>query len=92
MKNNKKIEFSKGLFIFITALNVLLLIFCCVMTWQTGDLQLLTVAIVGTAADQAFAIKYYYRKAEQENKIKLKQQYKMELEQEDFDIESGGEF
>ena len=86
----KKIEFSKGLFIFITALNVLLLIFCCIMTYRTGDLSLLAVAIVGTAADQAFAIKYYYRKAEQENKIKLKQQYKIELEPEDFDIESEG--
>ena len=92
MKNKKKYEFSKILFIFITALNVLLLIFCCYMTLLTGDLQILTVAIVGTAADQAFAIKYYYRKAEQENKIKLKQQHKIELEPEDFEIESEGEF
>ena len=88
----KKFEFSKGLFIFITALNVLLIIFCCVMTYRTGDLSLLAVAVVGTAADQAFAIKYYYRKAEQENKIKLKQQYKIELEPEDFDIESEGDY
>lgn len=92
MKNNKKFEFSKGLFIFIAALNVILLIFCCVMTWQTGDLQILTVAIVGTAADQAFAIKYYYRKAEQENKIKLMQKYHIMPEREDFDIESGGNY
>ena len=86
----KKTEFSKRLFIFITALNVLLILFCCYMTWQTGDLQILTVAVVGTAADQAFAIKYYYRKAEQENKIKLMQYFGIKPEREDF--ESRGDF
>lgn len=94
MKQNKKkkTEFSKRLFVFITALNVVLLVFCCVMTWRTGDLSLLAVAIVGTAADQAFAIKYYYRKAEQENKIKLMSVFKIKPEKEDFDINNGGEF
>ena len=88
----KKTEFSKRLFIFITALNVILLAFCCVMTWKTGDLQLLTVAIVGTAADQAFAIKYYYRKAEQENKLKLMAALKIKPERDDFNINSGGDY
>lgn len=96
MKNKRektrKFEFSKRLFIFISALNVLLLLFCCVVTWKTGDLQILTVAIVGTAADQAFAIKYYYRKAEQENKIKLMQKHGITPEREDFTNNSGGEF
>ena len=87
----KKTEFSKKLFIFITALNVILLAFCCFVTWQTGDLQVMTVAIVGTAADQAFAIKYYYRKAEQENKLKLMAALKIKPEREDFDINNGGE-
>lgn len=82
----KKREFSKLLLIFTSVLNVVLLVFCCIVTWRTGDLQILTVAIVGTAADQAMAIKYYYRKAEQENKIKLMKAYKIEPEREDFNI------
>lgn len=82
----KKWEFSKRLLIFTSVLNVVLLVFCCIVTWKTGDLQILTVAIVGTAADQAMAIKYYYRKAEQENKIKLMKAYKVEPEREDFNI------
>lgn len=82
----KKREFSKLLLIFTSVLNVVLLVFCCIVTWRTGDLQILTVAIVGTAADQGMAIKYYYRKAEQENKIKLMKAYKIEPEREDFNI------
>lgn len=88
----KKLEFSKKLFIFITALNVLLLAFCCYMTIETGDLQVMAIAIVGTAADQAFAIKYYYRKAEQENKIKLMAALKIKPEREDFEINNGGDY
>lgn len=91
-KKRRKREFSKVLFVFITALNVALLLFSCVVTWKTGDLTLLAVAIAGTAADQAFAIKYYYRKAEQENKIKLMKQYKIDPVREDFDIINGGDF
>lgn len=94
MKQNKKkkTEFSKKLFIFITALNVLLLVFCCVATIITRDMTVLAVAIVGTAADQAFAIKYYYRKAEQENKIKLMAALKIKPEREDFEINNGDDY
>ena len=83
----KKTEFSKRLFIFIAFLNVLLLIFSCIVTWRTGDTSILVVAIAGTAADQAFAIKYYYRKAEQENKIKLKKKYGLPVTDEDLESE-----
>ena len=82
-----KTEFSKKLFIFIAVLNVLLLIFCCVVTWRTGDVQILVVAIAGTAADQAFAIKYYYRKAEQENIIKLKKAHGLPVTEDDIESE-----
>lgn len=85
----KKTEFSKRLFIFIAVLNVLLLIFSCIITWRTGDTAILVVAIAGTAADQAFAIKYYYRKAEQENIIKLKKAHGLPVTEDD--IESGGD-
>jgi hypothetical protein len=91
-RNKKKQEFSKLLFIFITTLNVLLLIFSCYITLKTYDTAILVVAIAGTAADQAFAIKYYYRKAEQENKIKLMKKYKIDPEKEDFEINTGGEY
>lgn len=91
-QNKKKTEFSKKLFIFVSALNVLLLIFCCAATIYTGDMQVMAVAIVGTAADQAFAIKYYYRKAEQENKIKLMAALKIKPEREDFEINNGDDF
>lgn len=91
-KNKKKSEFSKRLFVFITALNVLLLAFSCYVTLKTLDTAILVVAIAGTAADQAFAIKYYYRKAEQENKIKLMKENKITPEREDFEINTGGEY
>lgn len=91
-RNKKKQEFSKLLFIFVTTLNVLLLGFSCYITLKTYDTAILVVAIAGTAADQAFAIKYYYRKAEQENKIKLMQKYKITPEREDFiNYYTGGE-
>lgn len=91
MKKKRKHEFSKRLFIFVTVLNVLLLAFSCYVTLKTLDTAILVVAIAGTAADQAFAIKYYYRKAEQENKIKLMQKYKITPEREDFNNIYGGE-
>ena len=91
-KNKRKCEFSKLLFAFITALNVILLAFSCYITLKTFDTSILVVAIAGTAADQAFAIKYYYRKAEQENKIKLMKENKIEPEREDFEINTGGEY
>ena len=91
-KNKRKREFSKLLFVFVAALNVALILFSCVVTWKTGDLTLLAVAIAGTAADQAFAIKYYYRKAEQENKIKLMKANKIDPVREDFEITNGGEY
>ena len=92
MKKRKKHEFSKLLFALVTALHVILLVFCCVVTWKTNDLQILTIAIAGTAADQAFAIKYYYRKAEQENKIKLMKENKIKPEREDFNNSIGGDY
>lgn len=88
----KKKEFSKVLFVFITALNVALLIYCCIVTWKTGDLQVMAVAIAGTAADQAFAIKYYYRKAQAENKIKLMKEEKITPERDDFNINDGSDY
>ena len=91
-RKRRKKEFSKILFIFITSLNVILLAFSCYITLKTYDTAILVVAIAGTAADQAFAIKYYYRKAEQENKIKLMQKYKITPEREDFiNYYTGGE-
>lgn len=67
----KKIEFSKIIFIGISAATTAVAVFSCVMIYRTGDLSPLTYLIPSVFAELATATGFYYRKAQKENEIKL---------------------
>ena len=80
----KKTEFSKLIFIGVTAGTVAITIFACVMIWRTGDLTPLAYLIPGAFAELATATGYYYWKAKRENEIKLAKIYgKEDIERSD---------
>lgn len=85
----KKRTFSKIMFVALAVQYVILLAFTFVMTWRTGEMESLRTIIVGASAVMMFVIKYYYRKAEQENKIKLMKAYGIEPTREDFRADGG---
>ena len=85
----KKRTFSKIAFVALTVLYVIVVAFAFIMTWRTGDMECLRTIIVGASAVMAFVIKYYYRKAEQENKIKLMKSYGIDPTREDFTPDGG---
>ena len=69
----KKIEFSKVIFVGISAVTISVAVFACVMIWRTGDLSPLAYLIPSVFAELATATGFYYRKAQKENEIKLPQ-------------------
>jgi hypothetical protein len=74
-KRNRKrpMEFSKKIFIGVSIVNLLILIFACIMVWKTYDLSPLNYLIPAAAAEMATATGFYYNKAKAENKIKLEE-------------------
>lgn len=67
----KKIEFSKVIFVGISAVTISVAVFACVMIWRTGDLSPLAYLIPSVFGELATATGFYYRKAQKENEIKL---------------------
>ena len=67
----KKMEFSKAIFIGVSIVNLLVILFVCIMVWRTNDLSPLNYLIPAAAAEMATATGFYYNKAKAENKIKL---------------------
>lgn len=74
-KSSKKFEFSKAIFVGISAVTLSVAVFACVMIWKTGDLSPLAYLIPSVFVELATATGFYYRKAETENKIKLGKLY-----------------
>ncbi len=70
-KAGSKMEFSKKIFIGVSAASVVVFIFTLVMVWRTMDTTPLTYLIPAAAAELATATGFYYNKAKAENKIKL---------------------
>jgi hypothetical protein len=66
-----KIEFSKVIFVGISAVTISVAVFACVMIWRTRDLSPLAYLIPSVFAELATATGFYYRKAQKENEIKL---------------------
>lgn len=64
-------EFSKAIFIGVSIVNLLVILFVCIMVWRTNDLSPLNYLIPAAAAEMATATGFYYNKAKAENKIKL---------------------
>lgn len=71
MKRRKKMEFSKKIFIAVSAVNLFVVGFTCKMIWMTMDLSPLAYLIPAVAAEMATGTGFYYSKAKAENKIKL---------------------
>ena len=66
-RKRKKVAFSKIIFIGVSAMTILVVIFSCRMIYITHDLSPLTYLIPSIFAELATATGFYYRKAEKEN-------------------------
>ncbi len=71
----RKVEFSKKIFVGVAISTALIVIFSLVIVWKTGDTSPLTYIIPAMFAELATVTGFYYKKAEAENKIKLKRLY-----------------
>lgn len=71
----RRVEFSKKMFVGVAISTALIVIFSLVIVWKTGDTSPLTYIIPAMFAELATATGFYYKKAEAENKIKLKRLY-----------------
>lgn len=70
-KTRKKVEFSKIIFMGVSAVTISVTVFSCVMIYKTGDLSPLAYLIPSVFTELATATGFYYRKAQKENEIKL---------------------
>lgn len=70
-KLNKKVEFSKLIFLGVSVVTVAIILFSCRMIWITMDTSALAYLIPAVFTEMAAATGFYYSKAKAENKIKL---------------------
>lgn len=70
-KLNKKVEFSKLIFVSVSVVTVAIVLFSCRMIWITMDTSALGYLIPAVFTEMAAATGFYYSKAKAENKIKL---------------------
>lgn len=70
-KLNKKVEFSKLIFVGVSVLTIAITLFSCRMIWLTMDTSVLAYLIPAVFAEMASATGFYYSKAKAENRIKL---------------------
>lgn len=75
MIRKRKTEFSKKIFIGVAISTALIVIFSLVVVWRTSDTSPLTYIIPAIFVELATATGFYYKKAEAENKIKLRKLY-----------------
>ena len=84
LKEAKKIEFSKRIFIGVSIGTIAITIFSCVVIWHTMDTSALAYLIPAVFAEMASATGFYYVKAKAENKIKLMAAHGVKPEASDF--------
>ena len=63
----KKMQFSKKIFIGVSAMTIAVTVYTLVIVWRTGDTSALMYLIPAVFAELATATGFYYRKAEKEN-------------------------
>lgn len=95
-KENNTYEFSKRFAIAILILTCIITIYSCILMYKTGDLSSLSILITAIFAELATSTGFYYSKAKEENKIKLKNEIilntlKLRSEYKDADIEEAKE-
>ena len=86
MKNKpkQKLEFSKKIMIVAMTVNILVILFSCIMIWITQDLSPLMYIIPAVAAEVATGTGFYYNKAKAENRLKLMKEYKVPPTEDSF--------
>ena len=70
-KHTKKTEFSKKIFVGVSAVTTVVVGFTLAVVWRTGDTSPLAYLIPAIFAELATATGFYYHKARKENEIKL---------------------
>ena len=83
----KQHEFSKLIMVTAGIMNLLVIVFTCIMVWRTSDLTPLAYLIPSTAAEVATGTAFYYNKAKAENRLKLMKIYGIEVNENNFDGE-----
>ena len=83
-KKKKSFEFSKLIYIQVSILTVVIIVYALVVMWITGDLTPLPYLITSVFAEFATATGFYYSKAKVENKIKLAKLTGLQVEKEDL--------
>lgn len=73
-----KKEFSKLIFIGVSVVNAVIVVFTLAIVWRISDTGPLAYLIPAAAAEMTAATGFYYRKAQAENEIKLKAIYREE--------------
>ena len=76
---DKKLEFSKIIFIAVSILTLSVTVFTMAVVWRSGDTSPLSFLIPAVFAELATATGFYYSKAKAENRIKLRKQYGAEI-------------
>lgn len=79
MRPRKKLEFSKVIFIVVSAITLIVTGFTLAVVWKTGDTSPLAYLIPAVFAELATATGFYYNKAKTENRIKLRKEYGAEI-------------
>lgn len=74
-----RLEFSKVIFIGISAITLSVTVYTMVVVWKYGDLSPLAYLIPAVFAELATATGFYYSKAKAENRIKLRKRYGAEI-------------
>lgn len=81
----RKIEFSKIMFISIWFLTFGTVVASFILMFMTEDLSPLSYLIPAIFAEFAVGTGFYYNKAKLENKLKIMKDYKMEIGKEDLE-------
>lgn len=84
-ERNRKMEFSKLIFIGVSIGTVAITVYSCCIIWITRDTSALAYLIPAVFAEMASATGFYYTKAKAENKIKLMAAHGVKPDSSDFE-------
>lgn len=78
-RRKKKREFSKIIMAVVGTVTIVVTVFTLAFVWKTGDASPLAYLIPAVFTELATATGFYYSKAKDENRIKLRKQYGPEV-------------
>ena len=71
LEAGRRFEFSKAIFVGVSAVTLAVTIYSCVLSWIIRDASVLCYLIPAVFGEMASATAFYYNKAKAENQIKL---------------------